>query len=203
LGWQQKDENMLARLKPDPPTAWQTAQARYRAAFETRQELMRSVEARTLALSLARNPTAAACSRTDDARKEAGPFLKIAARRPEVLEEEIRALGYEIEDTAKAFQAERDAYNEAVRAESNRVATELAPKHQAAVRRIAKAIEELSRACSAERDIRAEFAARAPEPVSARLPPMDGVWGCLGEANSMLSGWARVARRLGYLEGVK
>ena len=77
-----------------------------------------------------------------------------------------RQLGYEIEDSAKAFQAERDAFNEAVRTESNRIATELAPTHKAAVRRIATAIEELSRAVTAERAVREEFARLAPEQTS-------------------------------------
>jgi hypothetical protein len=161
--------SMLTKQKPDPPTAWETAQARFRAAQETRSELVRSKEARELALSLARNPIAAKSDRVDDARKKAAPFLKTAARRPEVLEDEIRQLGYEIEDSAKAFQAERDAFNEAVRTESNRIATELAPTHKAAVRRIATAIEELSRAVTAERAVREEFARLAPEQTSARM----------------------------------
>jgi hypothetical protein len=162
---------------------------------------MSAQAARELALSLARNPVAAGSYRTDDARKKAGAFLKTAARRPEVLVEEARQLGYELEDSAAEFGRERDAYHEAVRTESNRVAAELAPKHHAAVKRIAAAIEELSRASAVERAVRAEFAARAPESTSAMLPAMDGCFGVLAEFDSLLSGWARVARRLGYLEG--
>ena len=170
------------------------------AAQETRSELVRSKEARELALvlreiRLRRSPI----EWTTPARRR-HHFSRRRARRPKTWKMRSGSSATRSRTSAKAFQAERDAFNEAVRTESNRIATELAPTHKAAVRRIATAIEELSRAVTAERAVREEFARLAPEQTSARSA-LDGIWGSLADPNGMLSNWARTARKLGYLEG--
>jgi hypothetical protein len=193
---------MLARLtrQAETITEWQAAQARYRSATEERSKLLAELRSLELAASLANNPSDAQSPRTDAARRDAAEYLALAKRRPETVAEKIRDLTYMIEDGAAAYRNEVDLYHAAMRAESNRVAAELAPAHRDTVRRVAKAIEELSRATAAERNVRAEFSRRAPEQVSARLPPLDGCWGTLGEWGSILSAWARTARKLGYLD---
>jgi hypothetical protein len=179
---------------------WDAAKARYTEKRAERERLETERRSLETALSLARNSQDADTDRCSAARQIAGEYRRLAERRPEIVEAKLRQVTYELEDGAAEFQRETDVFNAAMRTESNRVARELQPTHREAVAGIISAVEALSRAVAAEREVRAEFYKRSPEPESALLPIVDGPFGALGEFNSLLSGYVRHVRRLGFLD---
>jgi hypothetical protein len=81
-------------------------------------------------------------------------------------------------------------------AEAHRRAEALRPKHKAAVRRIAKAVEELSAAVEQEREVRRELG----ELGSTALVDAGCEFGVLSEYGSALSSWNRRLLQAGVLD---
>ena len=114
-------------------------------------------------------------------RKIAAPFMKLAVRRPQKLDEQLDDVADEIADFEPEYQAERDLW--------------------AAVLKIGEALSALSLAMEEEAEIRSELASTAPETESALLPNCIAglVVGSLGDFNSPASDWARRMRKIGIL----
>ena len=134
-------------------------------------------------------------------RKKAAPFLKMAVRRPEKLNDQLADIEDEIDESTSEYEAVRDLWNAARRRETTRIAGDLQPRHRVAVIKIAEALSAMSRAMEAEAEIRAELARTAPEVESALLPNCIAglVIGSLGDFNSPASDWARRMRKIGIL----
>ena len=125
-------------------------------------------------------------------------FLPRRAKLTRQAEDAAEAL----EDATPKYEIERELWAAACRRETERVALELQPRHRAAVKAIAKALEALSLAMAEETETRAELARTAPEPVCAYLPNCSGflAFGSLAAWDSPASVWARHMRQLQILE---
>lgn len=195
---------MLAtKLKPkiDPAdaefesakTAWTEAQTKHR-------ELHDRLEAMELARSLASAPGAKPAM-PDHLRKRAKPFLKLATRNREKLVRDIADLKYACEDFQPIYVAAHEAWEFAQNELTNRIAIGLQDVHQAAVKQIAEALESLSRAIAAEREVHAELGRLAPKSMSGYLPNMSNeLWDfAVSEWGSKAWRWAKRARELKIL----
>jgi hypothetical protein len=186
---------MLAKIKTPPIESGAAATATI-ADFNSKLELIRR---REMAEALARNPDDADRDRGAAARRIAGDLRRLAERDYEAFSRETRRLKLELEDARPAFAAAVDQTNMIRRQTSNSIAAGLQPRHRRAVADIGNALEALSRAILAERQIRDEFSRRAPEPTSRFLPDMSPAIGTLAEWDSVPAQWARAARKNGFL----
>ena len=136
-------------------------------------------------------------------RDRAKPYLRLAARRPLKLADELADVMDEIEEINPVFQAARDDWERAQRAETNRIAIGLQDKHRGAVREISEALELLSRAVAAECELHDELKRRAPKAESPNLPNMSGelIDFCLSERGSTAWRWRRRVHQLKILGG--
>ena len=184
----------------EPVSEFDAAKARWIEATAKHRELVERAEAMELALKFTSEDAVGRAPQ--HLREKAGPFLKLAAkRRPKVIEQ-LADTEVEIEDSTPMYQVDRDLYQAACRRETSRIARDLQPRHRAAVKAIATALEALSLAIEEETTTRAELAHVAPERVSAHLPDCshDLVVGTLADWNSPASAWARRMRKLSVLE---
>jgi len=190
---------MALRKSTEMPSEFELARTRWLAAHATFQALIDEADARRLGISLARNPADAEGHRTIVARQKAGAYRQLAERRPESATAKLREIEYEIDDRLAEHTAERELFAAAVRREANRIALALQPVHRSACKRIATLLETLGEAIEAERSVRRQFAATAPEPESAYLPAMDPGIGTFAEIESLPWRWRAKARSLRIL----
>lgn len=122
-------------------------------------------------------------------------------------ERQIRRAAEDLEDLlGPALERLRRAQEEHERERDQAglaLARQLQPRHRAAVRKLAKAIEALSAATAEEREVRAELLASGLAPTGSPLLPDASSMlrlGTLGEFESPASRWAREMHRLGALD---
>jgi hypothetical protein len=194
---------MLARRKTEPPpklSPYETACQRWRGFDAKRKELIERIDGMRLAYSFARSEdmTQVPAHLVEKAK----PFMIEARRRPARLVENISELEDERAEQASVIQAERELHQAAQRAETNRIANELQPRHKAAVKAMAAAMEKLSQAIADEREVREELKKSAPLPNSAKLPDLfsDLLVGTLADWGSPMWKWAKKVRDLGALK---
>ncbi len=110
----------------------------------------------------------------------------------------------EIEESAPAYCEEAEVWRGAQQREVNRAACLLQPRQRAAVKAMAKAVEDLSSAIAEERDCHAELRRLAPfSPLgSPNLPDLssDLQIGTLADFQGIAWTWARRLRQLKILE---
>ena len=193
----------MLSTKTKPKTAvpdFATAKARWAEIDAKHRDLIERRDGIQLALSFSKSGLD---KRTPEALvAKARPFLDQARGRPRTLARQLTKLEDEIEDLTTKVQVELELWQAARRQETGRIARDLQPRHRAAIKEIAKAVEALSRAMTEELDTRAELARTAPEQTSAYLPNCIGglVIGTLVDWNSPASEWARAMRELKILE---
>ena len=176
------------------------AQTRWTEVRDKDREMIEHREGIKLALTFAKGGVGR--QTPQNLRDQAEPFLALAKRRPRQLADQLDDLIDEIEDFAPKLGVEHELYQAARWRETNRLAGELQPRHRAAVKGMAKALEALSLAMTDEIEIRAELARKAPERESAKLPDCSSglLVGTLADWNSAASEWARTVRKLKILE---
>ena len=199
----QKTAKADAPDQPDPlaPSAeYLAAVAHYREISERHAELFNAESGMRLARSMAASGDNKRVP--EKLRATAHPYIKLARKRPEKISENLLDVQDELAEFLPIFFAETEAIAAAKRRETNRLAGLLQPRHRAAVREMASALEQLSRATEAEREVRAELARRAPLPTSPNLPDLSGelLLGCMFEHDGRLWSWARHIRKLGILQ---
>ena len=184
-----------------PSAEFLAATARWSEASAKHAELIDAIDGRKLALSLALHP--------EDAdrvpahlREKAEPYRRVAQRRRDRVISDLADAEIELAEYKPTFQAEHEAYQAALRHETNRLSAILQPQHREAVVAIGAALEQLSRAIVAEREVRADLARIAPLPTSANLPDLSGDLqvGCLGDWQSPAWEWRRRCHQIGVFK---
>ena len=104
----------------------------------------------------------------------------------------------QVADAADQHLAEAEAWRVALEAEQGRLAVLCRPKHAAAVRQIARAVEMLSAAVQTERDVRAGLAEVG---AAHALPDAGFEFGTLGDFHSLVSTWTPDRPLVGRGEG--
>ena len=139
-------------------TDFEPARERWQRATATRRELISRLEGARMALGLAESPPGDGEQRSALVEEKAKAYLDGRRADPDRLRREIRELQDQVADAADQHAAESEAWRLALEAEQQRLAEICRPKHAAAVRQIARAVEMLSAAVQTERDVRAGLA---------------------------------------------
>ena len=135
-------------------------------------------------------------------REKAKPYMRTADRRPVKFAEEIEDAETELADFKPKLGVENEAWQAALRRETDRLGATLQPRHREAVVSIGAALEALSQAILAERQVRADLARLAPLPTSANLPDLSSTLqvGCLGDWDSPAWNWRRRCHQIGVFK---
>ncbi len=183
-----------------PSEEYQTAQAHYAEVSAKHREMRARDEGLRLAISIAASGEGKRVP--SHLHEKARPFKKLAVKRPEKVADLLADVRDEIEEHTPIYFAANEAIAAAKRRETNRLACELQPRHRAAVKAMAAALEALSRAMEHEIGARAELARLAPQPTSPNLPDMSGELGTgmMFEHDGIMWLWARRVRQLGILK---
>ena len=192
---------MLKPQTAEPAVSdFETAKARWKKIAGKRREMLARHEGMAAALSLTSGESTRNVAQS--VRDQAAPYLDLAGRRRRKLIGQIEDLVEEIEEFTRKNQDENEIWQAARRRETSRLAGELQPRHRAAVKAMAKALEALSLAMSDEIEVRADLARVAPERDSAKLPDCSTglAIGTLADWRSPASEWARNVRKLKILE---
>lgn len=184
--------------QPSALSEFEAAKKRWSEVTATDRELREKRDAILLARSLASSPTT---TMPKPQQQRAAPYRKLAAKSPGRLAAALEDVETEIEAHAPIMDAAREAWAAAQRREANRIAAELQPRQRDAVRRMADALEALSRAIEDEAEIHDEFRQRAPLPTSALLPNIGGEFADLAVGRQFSRGWlwAHRVNKLGVL----
>lgn len=140
--------------------------------------------------------------RSEVAIARAGELLAKARRHPRKVAQEIEEAFNDIPDARAAMVAAQEKLRDARAARADEVAVALRPRHRAAARKIAKALETLSIALAEEEDVRVELAKLVPNVRSRHLPDVSsGLWVAnLSLWHSAAAAWARDMRAAGFIE---
>ena len=134
---------MLKQKTAEPPVPdFETARARWTEFRDKDRDLTDRHEGVKLALTFAKGGVGNLTPQ--HLRDKAEPYLKLAKRRPRMLAAQLDDLLDEIEDFKPKLGVEHELYQAARRRETNRLAGELQPRHRAAIKAMAKALESLS-----------------------------------------------------------
>lgn len=189
-------------VKHDPPTldvaaeyaaaesAWCDIRARTR---EVRSEIERRRLASSFAL-LSEVP-----ERSRDLAATVADLITATRRSPLKAASDLEALEFDLAVLQPQHVAAHEAYTVARNAMAAQVAMTFRDRHLEATKEIVAAIDSLSAALQAERDIRAEYAAVSPEPTSIHLPDIsrDLSQMDLSRWDSIAAVWARRVRNFG------
>lgn len=138
---------------------------------------------------------------------KAGAELQLAKRNPRRTAARLEELENKIAELDPEFQAAKEHFETLCSLEAEVLSAEMLPKHQAAVSRISKALQELSASLAEEIEVRDEFLKRAPAPgMSCPWPNFSSLllptcW--MPSWNSRASVWHREAAAKGYLQETK
>jgi ClpP class serine protease len=182
--------------KPEEPADFAAARERWNAASARRRELVDKLGGAKAALALLDR---------EEGAPALGPRLTEAAERflgsrvlsARQLRREIEAAEDALDAAAPGHGREAAAWREAQSAEAARRLRDLAPRHRAAVKRIAGLVEQLSAAVEAERAVRAELSEVGG---TGALPDASHEFGSLNEYGSTLSSWNRRVLAVGALD---
>jgi hypothetical protein len=188
---------MATRLRVvDEVSEFEQARARWDAVSAERRALKDKVDGCRAALQYADYRSAPGEYFPPVLQDRALRFLAGRAPDRDRLTRQLSELEYELNEAATIYSVESAAWKAALEAEVRRRAETVRPRHRAAVKRMAKAVEELSAAVEVERAVRAELA----EVGSSALPDASREFGSLHEFNSTLSSWNRRVLAEGALD---
>ena len=131
---------------------FEQARERWQQATAARRELQTQLAGAQAALALKENPASDGEQRSPVVEAKAEAYLNGHRADPDRLRREIRELQDRVIDGADRQMAESAAWQQALEAEQHRLAELCRPKHSAAVRQIASAVEMLSAAVQTERE---------------------------------------------------
>lgn len=139
----------------------------------------------------------------DHVRAKAAPFMDLVSN-PRGLKKAARQLENardELADRQPLYADARTAWELAQRRRTNEIAGDLQPRQREAVKAIAAALENLSKAIAAERAARAELKSMAPLPESAKLPDLSGdlLDMAISEWHSTAWHWSQKITKLGVI----
>jgi len=189
-------------VKPDPPapdvaaefaaaeTAWRDVNARMR-------EVRTEIDRRQLASNFA--PFSDIPERSRDLAATVADLITVTRRSPLKAASDLEALEFDLAVLQPQHVAAHEAYTVARNAMAAQLAMTFRDRHLEATKQIVAAIDALSAALQAERDIRAEYAAVSPEPQSHLLPDIsrDLSQMDLSRWDSIAAVWARRVRNFG------
>jgi hypothetical protein len=180
---------MAMRLRVVIPenSDFEAAKARWAEVSAARRALKARLDGAKAALALAENPPSKGDIISPVLAERARAYLADRLPNAELLRHEILVLEDQLAQAATSYAIESTAWRMALEAEAARRAEALKPRHKAAVRKIAAAVEALSAAVEGEREIRRELG----EVGSAALADAGREFGSLHEYNSTLSSWNR------------
>lgn len=193
-----------AALKPDPPAIdvaaeYESALATWRDVDGKMKDLHRQIERRRLARNLA--AFAEIPERSKAIAADVTGLIIASQRSPLKAASDIEALEFDLAELQPRHVAAHESYIRARGAMSAAIAQTFRERHLAATRGIVAAVDAVSAALQAEKDVRSDFAAIAPEATSCLLPDvasdlreMD-----LSRWDSKASIWARRVRNFGVL----
>ena len=135
-------------------------------------------------------------------RARAEAFAERADNDADGLAAEALAMEREAAAMGPAVVAAKATFDAAARRETTRIALGLQPRHEAAAKKVIRAVERLSAATSEERAVRRELERTAPVATSPFLPDLTTVLGCgtIAEYGSPAWQFARMVRQLRILE---
>ena len=177
----------LFRMTDNEAAAFEQARARWDAIRQQRREIGNRLDGAAAALALALNPPGKNEPFSPLLREKARTHLAGRPANPDRLRREIGEFQDQLADLQRSYMTEAEAWRAAVEDEGARVAAAVRPRHRAAVGRIAKAVEALSAAIEAEREVRRELVGLG----SFALVDAGHEFGTLAEYNSPLSVWNR------------
>jgi hypothetical protein len=175
------------RTVTNETSAFESAKARWERVSAERRALRDKLDGAKAALVFADYRPGPGEYLSPTIEDKARRYLDGRAPDRDRLTRQIVDLEYELNEAAAIYSIESTAWKLALENEARRRAEALRPRHRAAVKRMAKAVEELSAAVEAERAVRGELA----EVGSAALPDASREFGTLHEYSSLLSGWNR------------
>jgi hypothetical protein len=192
-----------AAMVVEEPSEYEAARRRW-TDFQARREAARTkVQGLEAAVQLADHRTAQPNAPASELlSRRAAEALQGATPSPRRLLQLLDDAREAAEVVETEVAAEHRTWEAARRTEHERIAIGLQPRHRAAVLAIAKAVEALSAATSAERAVRDELAATGLAPLgSGFLPDCSSALqvGTLDEWSSRASAWARDMHRIGVL----
>ena len=182
-------------------SSYEKAESRWAALDGERQALARTVTGAKLALSMARSRNA---DRVPQHLREAtAEFAEEAETAPHRLEAKINkdhARLRKLEQEKVPIEYERLAA--ARRARTNELAASMQPEHRAIIQRMTDAVQALSDAILAERELHARLKREAPLDTSAKLPNVSQILGtgALSDRDSQLWAYRAFINRLGILK---
>ncbi|NUU44551.1 hypothetical protein [Tardiphaga robiniae] len=189
-------------MKPDPPAPdvaaeYTAAESAWRAISVQMRELRSDLERRRLARSLA--GLSHIPERSKDLAASLSGLIAASQRSPIKAASDIEALEFDFAALQPRYVAAHEAFLVARTALSVQIAMTYRDRHMVATKKIVAAVDGLSLALEAERNIRAEFAAEAPEPTSQLLPDIsrDLSQMDLSRWDSIAAVWARRVRNFG------
>jgi hypothetical protein len=185
-----------------PANDFETARRRFDEFKARREQARLQAEGLQAALQLADTRQASADAPVNLVlNRQAAIALQGGTLSPRQIRRELEEVQETVDALTEQAPAEFQAWELARRAEADRIALELQPAHRAAALAIARAVEQLSAAIIAERQVRAEFAAFGLEPESGYLPDASSRLraGTLAEFESNVSAWRRDMLRLGVI----
>jgi hypothetical protein len=189
-------------MKPDPPAPdvaaeFAAAESAWREISAKKHELCSDLERRRLARNLAALSNIP--ERSKDLAASVSGLIAASQRSPLKAASDIEALEFDFAALQPRYVAAHEAFLVARTALSVQIAMTYRDRHMAATKEIVAAIDALSVALQAERDIRAEFSAVSPEPTSIHLPDIsrDLSQMDLSRWDSIAAVWARRVRNFG------
>lgn len=191
-------------VKPDPPIVDVTAEyhaaaAAWRDINSKMRALRETIDKRRLAANFA------ACTEIPERSKHLARGIEdlviASSRSPLRAASDIEGLEFDLAELQPAHVAAHDAYIVARGAMAAQIALTFRERHLAATQDIVAAVDALSLAIQAERNVRADFAAVSPEPHSCALPNIADDLGemDLSRWDSQASIWARKMRNFGVV----
>lgn len=188
----------LKTIEADRATEFEAAQSEFKAVQGKHMEMCGRLETMKLAQNYAGAKDITKTNAPAHLQERAKPFMKLAGRRPEKFREQIEDLWIEIEEHQPFYTRANEIWQAAMQAETARIAIELQPRHREAVRNIATAFEDLSKAIADEQALHAELKQTAPLPVSNYMPRLTDEFGdiCLSVWGSRAWRWVRHVKKL-------
>jgi hypothetical protein len=189
-------------VKPDPPAPDVTdifvaAESTWRATNAEMRELRTEIERRQLASNF--TPFSDIPERSRDLAATVTDLITATRRSPLKAAADLESLEFDFAVLQPKHTRAHEAFIAARNAMAAQIAMTFRDRHLEATKQIVAAIDALSAALQAERDIRAEYAATSPEPTSIHLPDIsrDLSQMDLSRWDSIAAVWARRLRHFG------
>ena len=185
-------------VAPGAPSAeFESARERWSELSATHAKLSGAIEGMRSARSLV-----GANAVPEVLKEQVAPYAQLARQRPRKLNEMIADAESDLAEFLPQYFTGKEEFDAACSRETNRISLALQPRHRAAVKAMATAVEMLSQAIADEREVRAELRRIAPTGTSANLPNVSDCLaiGTLDDWRAPAAEWRRLVHRIGVLK---